>query len=145
MQKIPEDILTRFERILIERRTPSFAREKYRTWLRYFLDFRAKYAVPSGRAEQGRAFAEKLRSKSRTAEQIAQAADAVSILFALEREDQKRQRTPEAASEQARETKLAETLSPAKSGPASCADRRSRHPLILARQGPEDSTMSGGA
>ena len=83
MQPIPKNISAQFDEILKQRNIPVDAHNAYRKWLRYFLDFRAKHLPPDSRSEQVRLFAEKLWSKKQTAEQQAQAADAVSLFFAL--------------------------------------------------------------
>jgi hypothetical protein len=46
MQPIPTDILSQFATILKQRNIPVDAHNDYRKWLRYFLDFRAKYSPP---------------------------------------------------------------------------------------------------
>ena len=85
MQLIPTNVLVQFDAILKRRNIPVDAHNDYRKWLRYFLDFRAKHSLPDSRSEQVRLFAEKLRSKKQTAVQQAQAADAVSLFFALQK------------------------------------------------------------
>jgi integron integrase len=85
MQPIPENLLAQFDAILKQRNIPVNAHSDYRKWLRYFLDFRAKLSLPDSRSDQVRLFAEKLRSKNQTMKQLAQAADAVSLFFALQR------------------------------------------------------------
>jgi len=87
VQPIPENILVQFDTILKQRNIPADAHNDYRKWLRYFLDFRAKQSLPGSRSDQVRLFAEKLRSKNQTTKQQAQAADAVSLFFALQRGD----------------------------------------------------------
>ncbi len=84
MQPIPNDILTQFNDILKQRNVPLPCRSDYRKWLRYFLDFRSKHQLPVPRSDQVRLFAEKLRSKNQRADQREQAADAVSLFFALQ-------------------------------------------------------------
>jgi len=69
-----------------QRNIPADAHNDYRKWLRYFLDFRAKHSLPDSRSDQVRLFAEKLRSKNQTMKQQEQAAGAVSLFFALQRE-----------------------------------------------------------
>lgn len=85
MLPIPHDVLARFDAALEQRNVPAAARTEYRKWLRYFLDFRAKYPLPESKAEQVRLFVEKLRSKKQTIKQQEQAADAVSLFFAYRR------------------------------------------------------------
>jgi hypothetical protein len=88
MQIIPPDILSRFDSILKQRNIPLLSRHDYRKWLRYFLDFRAKYPLPGERSVQVRLFSDKLRSKGQTDVQVEQAAAAVSLFFASDREKQ---------------------------------------------------------
>ena len=87
MQPIPETTLAQFDAILKQRNIPVKDHNDYRKWLRYFLDFRAKHLPPDSRPDQVRLFAEKLRSKNQTMKQLAQAADTVSLFFALQRGD----------------------------------------------------------
>ncbi len=87
MEKIPQEILARFDGTLKERNVPLVFRPDYRMWLRYFLDFRAKYPLPEERSVQVKLFADKLRSKSRTVPQLEQAAEAVSLFFTSERKN----------------------------------------------------------
>jgi hypothetical protein len=82
MQTIPPDILSRFDNTLNQRNIPLLSRHDYRKWLRYFLDFRAKYPLPGERSVQIRLFSDKLRSKGQTDVQVEQAAAAVSLFFA---------------------------------------------------------------
>lgn len=84
MQPIPKNILAQFDAILKQRNVPVDAHNDYRKWLRYFLDFRAKHSPPDSRSDQVRLFAEKLQSKNQTMKQQEQAADAVSLFFALQ-------------------------------------------------------------
>jgi integron integrase len=87
VQPIPKNILAQFDAVLKQQNIPVDAHNHYRKWLRYFLDFRAKYSPPDSRSDQVRLFIEKLRSKNQTAGQQAQAAEAVSIYFALQKEN----------------------------------------------------------
>ena len=81
MQTIPKDILDKFDAVLKQQKVAIASRNDYRKWLRYFLDFCAKYQPPNSRSEQARLFIEKLRSKNQSAKQLEQAADAVSLFF----------------------------------------------------------------
>jgi hypothetical protein len=81
MQLIPGEILERYLAVL-ERRAVSASRQaEYKKWLRYFLDFEAKYRPPDSRSEQVRLFIQKLREKKQTPEQQKQAAHAISLYF----------------------------------------------------------------
>ena len=84
MKSIQPEILERFDKMMKMRDVPLFLRPEYRKWVRYFLDFQAKYPQPGARSVQVRLFSEKLRSKGRTDVQVRQAADAVSLFFATE-------------------------------------------------------------
>ncbi len=84
MEPIPKDILIQFDEILKQRNIPLSSHADYRKWLRYFLDYREKYSPPDNKSDLVRLFAEKLRSKNQTAKQLEEAADAVSLLFALQ-------------------------------------------------------------
>ncbi len=92
MEPIPKDLLVQFDDILKQRNVPLSSHSDYRKWLRYFLDYRAKYSPPDAKTDQVRLFAEKLRSKNQTAKQLEEAADAVSLLFALQ---QRKDKEPE--------------------------------------------------
>lgn len=85
MERIHPDILTCFNNILMERKLPFPLHPEYRKWLRYFLDFQAKYPQPGERSVQVRLFSEKLRSKGQTQVQLRQAADAISLFFASQK------------------------------------------------------------
>lgn len=84
MQPVPYDILAGFDEVLKQRNIPNRFHNDYRKWLRYFLDFRAKYAFSKTRSEQVRSFVEKLRLKGQAKAQQSQAARAVSLFFAVE-------------------------------------------------------------
>jgi len=84
MEPIPKDVLIQFDDILKQRNVPISSHADYRKWLRYFLDYRSKYSPPEAKSDQVRLFAEKLRSKNQTAKQVEEAADVVSLLFALQ-------------------------------------------------------------
>lgn len=87
MLTIPPDILTSFNNMLMQRNVPPGSRSDYVKWLRYFLDFRAKYPEPWERSVQVKQFTDKLRSKGQTNRQLEQAADAVSYFFASQRQE----------------------------------------------------------
>jgi len=88
MKNIPPEILARFDDILKQRDVPQFSRPEYRKWVRYFLDFLAKYPLPGERSVQVRLFSEKLRSKGQAEVQVEHAAAAVSIFFASQQQHQ---------------------------------------------------------
>src|SRR5574341_1907730 len=84
MLPIPYEILRLFDTLLEKKSVPQRLRPDYRKWLRYFLDFRAKYQTPDSRSEQVRQFIDKLRSKGQSSQQMNEAAQAVSLYFATQ-------------------------------------------------------------
>jgi integron integrase len=87
MEPIPPDTRDRFNNIMKRRNVAPLCQSDYRKWLRYFLDFRAKYPLPEDQTDQVKLFAEKLRSKNQTAAQVKQAIDAISLYFSLRQEN----------------------------------------------------------
>jgi len=87
MISINPKILAGFDNTLKMRQVPFLLRPDYRKWLRYFLDFQAKYPQPSERSAQVRLFSDKLRSKGQTEPQVTQAADAVSLFFTSQQKE----------------------------------------------------------
>jgi integron integrase len=83
MLNIPDHILPRYEAILKKKSMDVSRHADFKKWLRYFLDFCNKYPVPDSRPEQVRLFTEKLREKKQTADQLKQAAYAVSLYFEI--------------------------------------------------------------
>jgi len=81
---IPNEILRLFEALMEKKTLPPQFRTAYRKWLRYFLDFRAKYQPPDSRSEQVRLFIEKLKSKGQPQPQLNEAAKALSLFFATQ-------------------------------------------------------------
>jgi hypothetical protein len=81
MRPVPVPLLKSFEAILEKRAISPLERANYKKWLRYFLDFFAKYPVPDARPDQVRLFLDKLQEKNQTLFQQNQAAHAVSLYF----------------------------------------------------------------
>ena len=81
MLPIPEDVLARFNEVLIKRVANTSTHGYYRKWLRYFLDYCQKYSPPEARSERVRLFIEKLKSKKQPEQQCNQAAHAISLFF----------------------------------------------------------------
>jgi hypothetical protein len=79
MLPIPKDISAKFEAVLNKREIAPSRRTEYMKWLRYYLDFCAKYPVPDSRSERVRLFSEKLKEKKQSREQQETAAHAVSL------------------------------------------------------------------
>jgi site-specific recombinase XerD len=63
---------------------PTILYDDYRKWLRYFLDFRAKYPLPDDRSEQVRFFIEKIRSKGQSGKSLHYASHALSLFFSFQ-------------------------------------------------------------
>jgi integron integrase len=83
MRPVPVPILKSFEAILEKRGVLPTDRADYRKWLRYFLDFCAKYPVPEAPSDRVRCFIDRLREKKKTPLQQNQAAQAVSLYFEM--------------------------------------------------------------
>lgn len=79
MLNIPPDIQTRFVALLEKRAVSSIQHNFYKKWLRYYLDFCAKYRFPDSSSKSLTQFLTKLREKKQTEAQIKQAAHAVSL------------------------------------------------------------------
>ena len=77
MLTIPPETLTRFVAIMEKRIVSSLQRNFYKKWLRYYLDFCAKYHLPDSSSKSLPQFLTKLREKKQTDEQIKQADHAV--------------------------------------------------------------------
>ncbi len=71
MKPIPRDILTQYEAVLKKRAVTVSRHADYRKWLRYYIDFRGKYALPDSKSDQVRLYIEKLQEKNQTPEQYA--------------------------------------------------------------------------
>ncbi len=84
MLPIPDDSLKPFDAIMEQKAVPPASRADYRKWLMYYLDFRVKYPPPDSRSEQVRLFIEKLRSKNQSQKKLVQAAQALSLFFAMQ-------------------------------------------------------------
>jgi hypothetical protein len=66
MLPVPNDVLQRYEVVLKNRDISGNLFAEYKKWLRYFFDFRTKYAPPDSKSEQICQFSEKLREKKQT-------------------------------------------------------------------------------
>lgn len=95
MFNIPYDILTHFVAVLAKRSVPFAQHNYYKKWLRYYLDFCAKYNLPDGSSKSLPRFLGKLREKKQTEAQIKQAGHAVSLYLDLQRPSVKTLSSPE--------------------------------------------------
>jgi integron integrase len=84
MLPVPNAVLTQYEAFLKRGDIPLVRHAEYKRWLRYFLDFCAKYPVPDSNAERARLFSEKLREKKQTERQRQQAIHAVFLYFEMQ-------------------------------------------------------------
>ncbi len=85
MITIPNEVFTKYLAHLASRGCPKERFAEYRKWLRYFLDFCAKYPVPEAKSERVRLFTEKLREKKQSLPQRRRAAHAVSLFFEMQK------------------------------------------------------------
>lgn len=76
-------VMTRYEAILKQRNIPAARYGDYRKWLRYYLDFCAKYQVPDSKSERLRLFSAKLQGKHQSELQRQQATHAVFLYFEM--------------------------------------------------------------
>ncbi len=74
-------VMSRYESILRKRGVAADRFADYKKWLRYFLDFQAKYPPPGSGTEQVRLFCEKLREKKQMEQQLQQARHAIFLYF----------------------------------------------------------------
>ena len=83
MQSIPENVAIAFEkRLEADRLNPPWQAE-YRKWLRYYLDFCAKYRHPPGERDSLPEFLRKLSAKGQGVDQQQTAAASVQTYFAI--------------------------------------------------------------
>jgi len=92
MIHIPSSVFIQYETFLRKREIPLAQFADYKKWLRYYLDFCAKYVIASDKSERKQLFLEKLRDKRQTNEQIKHAAHAISIYFEMQEQDPSREK-----------------------------------------------------
>ena len=81
---IPSDLQSRYDASLARNEVAEYQRPHYRRWLRFYLDFCAKYEHPARERESVRAFLRKLRDKGQAEWMREQATDAVRLFFFLD-------------------------------------------------------------
>lgn len=81
MITIQNSVFDNYVAALKKREIPPALHADYKKWLRYYLDFCAKYVVTVDKSERLGQFLEKLRTKKQTETQCRQAALAVSLYF----------------------------------------------------------------
>ena len=82
---IPKDAFLRYLDYLKRRNVPTRYHAEYVKWLRYFLDFCAKYLIAPDKSERIRLFIQKLRDKNQSDDQCKRAAHAASLYFEMQR------------------------------------------------------------
>jgi len=85
MLNIPPELLTRYVAFLEKRAVPSSQYNDYKKWLRYYLDYCHKYALPVGGSKSLTQFLGKLKEKKQSEIQIRQAGHAVTLYHDLRR------------------------------------------------------------
>ena len=85
MKDIPSDILKQFSDMLKKRSVPATAHSYYLKWLRYYLDYCAKYSLPDTSSKYLSQFLQKLREKNQTDAQQKQAGHAISLYLDMMR------------------------------------------------------------
>ena len=95
-----------FASLLVKRSVPSVQHSFYVKWLRYYLDFCAKYHYPDTSSRSLTGFLNKIREKKQTDSQVKQAAHAVSLYLDLTK------RLRPSASTDVNVTKAAAAVSP---------------------------------
>lgn len=81
MLAIPQNIATKYEKLLIQQDVPVRQRSYYFKWLRYYLDFCNKYHLEPFKKHNFLTFDEKLRVKNQSDAHRQQAKRAVAIYY----------------------------------------------------------------
>jgi len=84
MTPAPNTVFCQYETILKKREVTVKCHADYKKWLRYYLDFSAKYQLPDSKSERVRLFGEKLREKKQSEQQRQQAIHAVYLYFEMQ-------------------------------------------------------------
>ncbi len=85
MTPVSNMIFSQYEFILKELHIPVALFADYKKWLRYYLDYCAKYLAQVSNSEKVRLFLAKLREKKQTEKQCQQAVHAISLYFEMQR------------------------------------------------------------
>lgn len=83
MIPVQSSVMTRYESILRVKGVESGRHQDYKKWLRFYVDFCARYPADGSKSEQLRSFELKLREKGQTAQQRQQAVHAVFLYFEM--------------------------------------------------------------
>lgn len=79
MITVTSAVISQYDAVLEKQEVPISQYADYRKWLRFYLDFCAKYPEPKGAFQRVQPFLEKLREKRQTEEQRKQAAHAIAL------------------------------------------------------------------
>jgi integron integrase len=102
---IPKAVFTKYLGLLKEK-VPASYHSEYLKWLRYFLDFCAKYVITIDKSERLRLFLGKLREKNQGDDQCKRAVHAVSLYLDMQSDEAMQQLATEESA------KLPETAKP---------------------------------
>jgi integron integrase len=83
MLAVPSTTINQYHAVLRSRKITTLRFADYTKWLRYLLDFCAKYPELDAKADRMRMFLDKLREKKQNEAQRRQAAHAVSLYFEM--------------------------------------------------------------
>ena len=84
MKHIPSDIRVLYDAHLNNKAIPKTAHFYYKKWLRYYLDFCAKYRYQQLKKKSLTYFIKKLKEKKQNDQQLKQAFHAISLYYELE-------------------------------------------------------------
>ena len=94
MMLIPKDLYAQYLQYLKKNNVDDAIFQEYLKWLRYYLDFCAKYLITEDTTERMRLFLEKLREKNQSDNQRRRAAHAVSFYLAMNQQKELPNRLP---------------------------------------------------
>jgi integron integrase len=86
MIAIPYDVVSQYDAVLKKQKIAVSHYGEYRKWLRFFLDFCAKYPEPTETFRRLEPFLEKLREKKQSEGQREQAAHAIALYCAVHKQ-----------------------------------------------------------
>ncbi|MBI1921489.1 MAG: integron integrase [Geobacter sp.] len=101
---IPKAVFNQYLDLLKRNNVPARYHPEYVKWLRYFLDFCAKYVITHHKSERVQLFLGKLREKNQNDDQCKRAAHALSLYFAMQRLEAMSQSPVEEPDQQSSET-----------------------------------------
>jgi hypothetical protein len=81
MIPLPQDLITLYNSLLVQKAVPVKYHSYYRQWLRYYLDFCQKYGFRQSDTKSMASFIKKLREKRQTDQQQKQAVDSISLYY----------------------------------------------------------------